>query len=88
MFVNDLPGEGSARKKGVDSPLDLRYNAQAVGERGTRKASTADMILENDTEMKNAEQPSYPARLFMKRQSIRKMSSKPVKGNRTGFIKG
>ena len=52
------------------------------------KSPLADMILENDTEMKNAEQPSYPARLFMKRQSIRKMSSKPVKGNRTGFIKG
>ena len=45
-------------KKGVDSPLDLRYNAQAVGERGTRNAPTADMILENDTEMKNAEQLS------------------------------
>ena len=46
------------------------------------------MILENDTEKKNAEQLSYPAKLFRKRQSIRKMSSKPVKGNRTGFIKG
>jgi hypothetical protein len=75
-------------KKGVDTQLDLRYNAQAVGERGTRKALPADMILENDTEMKNAEQLSYPAKLFKKRQSIRKMSSKPVKGNRTGFIKG
>ncbi len=37
-----------------------------------KKPRSADMILENDTEMKNAEQPSYPARLFRKRQSIRK----------------
>ena len=47
-----------ARKKDVDREITLRYNAQAVGERGTRNAPPADMILENDTEMKNAEQLS------------------------------
>ena len=88
MYGNRLLQVEKTRKKGVDTQLDLRYNAQAVSERGPRKAPPADMILENDTEMKNAEQPNYPVRLFKKRQSIRKMSSKPVKGNQTGIIKG
>ena len=59
------------RKKGVDIHKAVRYNAQAVSETGTQNR-LADMILENDTEKKNAEQPSYPARLFKERQSIRK----------------
>ena len=46
------------------------------------------MILENDTEMKNAEQPNYPVRLFRKKTVNSKMSQQPVKGNQTGIIKG
>ena len=36
------------------------------------RQAVAHMILENDTEKKNAEPSSYPARWFKERQSIRK----------------
>jgi hypothetical protein len=37
-----------------------------------REHLSSDKILENDTEKKNAEPSSYPARWFKERQSIRK----------------